>query len=107
MSRDAVGAIALALALAACSGSASARQDYWQRRLARELPAGSPLSAVLTFFASNKLEHSYEPRSRMVFAIERDVENRGLMTYSVEIKCGITPQETLQSCSTSVGATGL
>jgi hypothetical protein len=107
MSRDAVGAVVLALTLAACSGSASARQEYWQQRLARELPSGSALSTVLAFFNSSKLEHSYDPRSHTVFAIERDVASRGFVTYSVEIKCGITEQDTLQSCATSVGGTGL
>jgi|ERR1700683_4972903 hypothetical protein len=107
MTRDAVSAMLLVLFLAACSGSASARQHYWQQRLSQELPDGSTLSAVLAFFDGSKLEHSYEPRSHTVFAIDRDVEQRGLVTYSVEIKCGITEQETLRSCAVSVGGTGL
>jgi len=106
MRRHVLGAAAVGFTLAACGGSASARQEYWQRRLSQELPAGTALSEVLAFFDRNRLEHSYDPKSQNVFAIDRDVETRFPVTYSVQIKCSITAEATLRLCAASVFGTG-
>jgi hypothetical protein len=88
------------------AGPALTRQYYWDQRLAHELPVGSPLPKVLSYFGKAGLESSYDSKSRTVIAIERNVEVRFPVTFDVMIKCAISETDTLRSCASSIVGTG-
>jgi hypothetical protein len=89
----------------ATAGDANARKRYWEERLARELPSGSDLSTVQRFFENAHLEHSYDERSKTVYAVERNVSG-WLVRWDVMIKSRIGAADTLQGCTAQAVGTG-
>src|SRR5262249_25064137 len=105
MSRRLLALAFCSAALAACS-SAESRKQYWDHRMARELPPGADVSVVDTFFGRAGLEHSYDARSNAIYAIQGSVSGMGLVSYSVAIKCGFDESRRLQACTSEISGDG-
>ena len=106
MSRVLSAAIVITILVSACSGGAERRREYWTTRLNSELPRGSALAEVKVFFAKSRLEHSYNERTRTLYAAERDISKDIFVSWSVAIECTLDSADKLQSCNAKVFGTG-
>src|SRR5215470_17400230 len=92
--------ILIALFGAACAtaaGTLDARKHYWEKRLGRELPAGSDLPTVQKYFGSAHLEQHYDSKSNTLEALERNVSHSLLASCDITITCTFDGQA-LQKC---------
>ena len=64
-------------------GDVDNRIKYWKAELTVNIPKGTNIEAVSDYLKSKNLEHSCLPKSYRCFALERDVENYFVVTYSV------------------------
>jgi hypothetical protein len=99
----AIAAIVL-LILVACTAPAkspsSERAEYWGQRLSRELPAGTPQSAVLQWASTNHLSAipGTEPRHLLVGLEYVKEPTSGLSASPAVCAAGWTKVQTLGNC---------
>lgn len=83
-------------------GDTVSRLQYWNQRLAAELPTGTARSAVEAFLVRHGLTPDYSPTDRAVVAFERNVETSGLVTAHIRIHCPLDSGQRLLACRASL-----
>jgi hypothetical protein len=115
MARASILIAATLLTLLGCSSDQSpdvfARQKYWQDLFAKELPSGSSVQQVTSFFSRHKQDSYYSSRDRTINALEDLTPgNSGLssqiVTPSIAMQCNFDNSNKLTGCVASPVATG-
>lgn len=87
--------LTLPLALASCS-AADEKVAYWQMELNQSLSSGSSKEDIRNYLKSSGLDYGYIERTKTFVALDRDVENYIVVTYSVAINIELDENEKLQ-----------
>ena len=85
----------LTIALISCS-SADEKVAYWEAELNKSLNTESTKDDIRNFLKQSGLDYGYIERTKTFVAIDKDVENYIVITYSVGINIELDENEKLQ-----------